>query len=76
MEEASNLLNEINLMPLKEEYTKEEIEDYIKVVNSYPIKNKIISLNKQLHSEKDPLKQAEILNEILSLKGVKKWLKK
>ena len=54
-----------------EKYNKEEIEDYIKVINAYPTKRKENELNKKLKEEKDPLKQASILSEIMSLKGVK-----
>ena len=55
----------------KDDYSNEEIDDYISVINSYPIKNKVNELNKKLRDETDPLKQANILSEILSLKGVK-----
>ena len=48
-----------------------KIEDYIKVINSYPIKRKIAKLNQELKEETNPIKQANILSEILSLKGVK-----
>ena len=58
-------------MNKEETYTDEEIEDYINVINSYPVKNKVNELNKELKSEKDPLKQAEILSQIMSLKGVR-----
>ena len=70
-EAVNKLLSEIINMNLKEEYTDEEIDDYIKVINAYPIKNKINDLNKKLKEEEDPLKKANILSEILSLKGVK-----
>lgn len=70
-EEESKLVNEIINMNLSDEYNKEEIDDYIKVVNDYPIKRKVNELNNKLKEEKDPLKQASILSEILSLKGVK-----
>jgi len=65
------LFNEILNMNINEEYIMEEIEDYIKVINSYPIKNKVDELNKKIKEETDPIKQASILSEILSLKGVK-----
>jgi len=63
--------NEIINMDLKEKYSKEEIEDYIKVINSYPINKKTNELNKKIKEEQDPIKQANILMEILTLKGVK-----
>ena len=70
-EEITKIFNEITNMNIKDKYSKEEIEDYIKVINSYPINKKNNELNKKLKEEKDPIKQASILSEILSLKGVK-----
>ena len=70
-EEQSNLLKEIMTMKLKDMYIDEEIEDYIKVINKYPTKKKEEQLNEMLKEEKDPIKQAIILSEKLSLKGVK-----
>ena len=64
-------LNEIINMNIKDDYTEEEINDYIKVINEYPVKNRINELNKMLKVETDPKKQIELLNEIMSLKGVK-----
>ena len=58
-------------MDIKEKYSKEEINDYIKLINSYPIDKKSVELNQKLKEEKDPIKQASILMEILTLKGVK-----
>ena len=75
-EEEIKLFNEIMTLKLKDTYVEEEIEDYIKVINSYPLKNKVNELSKKIKDEKDPIKQASILSEILSLKGVKQWLKK
>ena len=70
-EELLKIFNEINSMNLKEKYSEEEIEDYIKVVNSYPINKKTDDLEKKIKEEKDPIKQANMLAEILILKGVK-----
>ena len=70
-EEEIKLFNEIMTLKLKDTYVEEEIEDYIKVINSYPLKNKVNELSKKIKDEKDPIKQASILSEILSLKGVK-----
>ena len=70
-EQERKLFNEIINMNTFEKYKKEEIEDYIKVINSYPTKKKENELNKLLKEEKDPIKQANILKEIMSLKGVK-----
>lgn len=70
-EELIKIFSEIISMNLKEKYNKEEIYDYIKVVNSYPVNKKTDELNKKLKEEIDPIKQASILSEILILKGVK-----
>ncbi len=70
-EEELKLFNEIVNLDVNTSYNHEEIEDYIKVVNNYPIKRKENELKQKLAEEKDPLKQASILSEILSLKGVK-----
>ena len=70
-EDEYKLFKEIVGLSLNDEYNMEEIEDYIKVINSFPVKRKVSELQKQLKEENDPLKQASILSEILSLKGVK-----
>lgn len=70
-EEINKTFNEIINMNLKDKYSKEEINDYIKVVNSYPINKKTDELERKMKEEKDPIKQANILAEILTLKGVK-----
>lgn len=70
-EEILKEFNEIINMNINEMYTLEEINDYIKVINSYPIRKKENELKEMLKKEIDPIKQAKILSEILSLKGVK-----
>ncbi len=71
-EEELKLFNEIlSIDNLAAEYSNEEIDDYIKVINSYPVKKKESELKEKLKKETDPLKQAKILSEIMSLKGVK-----
>ena len=70
-DEINKTFNEIINMNLKDKYSKEEINDYIKVVNSYPINKKTDELERKMKEEKDPIKQANILAEILTLKGVK-----
>ena len=75
-ESELKLFNEIVNMNKPEKYNDVEINDYIKVINDYPIKMKEKELNEKLKEEKDPKKQAKIAIEIMSLKGVKQWLKK
>lgn len=75
-EELIEMLNKIIAFVDKEEYTDEEINDYILVVNNYLKKEKIKNLNIELTNEIDPIKKAEILGKILEVKGVKIWSKK
>ena len=70
-EELLKVLYEIINMDMKDEYTNEEIEDYISVIKNYFKKSKISKLEKSLKEETDPLKQAQILSEIMAVKGVK-----
>ena len=70
-EELLKIFNEIINMDINESHNIEEIDDYIKVINSYPIVKKENELKENLKKETDPIKQAKILSEILSLKGVK-----
>ena len=72
-EEILNALKDIIAMDIKEEFEVREIEDYIFVINDYHKKVKIDSLNKMLKEEKDPLKQAKISEEIMEIRGVKKY---
>ena len=50
------MLNKIISYVDKEEYTKEEINDYIEVINIYLRKEKVKSLEKELRQEIDPIK--------------------
>ena len=70
-EDEVKLFNEVINMNLNSKYNSLEIEDYISVVNNYPVKKKVNDLEKQLKEEEDPIKQAQILSEMLALKGVK-----
>ena len=49
----------------------DEIDDYIKCVNSFYQKNIIDKLKQDLKKEMDPMKQANILKEIMKIRGVK-----
>lgn len=69
--ELVNIFNSIIMMDLKEKCSSEEIDDYINLINSYPVNKKTEELNKKLKEEIDPIRKANILMEILTLKGVK-----
>ena len=62
---------EIIALSLKKEYTEVEINDYIKCVNDFYKKNIIDKLKFDLSKEMDPMKQANILKEIMKIRGVK-----
>ena len=62
---------EIITLNLKKEYTNDEIDDYIKCVNDFYKKNIIDKLKLDLSKEIDPMKQANILKEIMKIRGVK-----
>ena len=68
--EVLNVLEKISAMNLKEQYTKEEIADYIEVINAEVKKEKVKNLEQKLKKETDPMLQLKILNEIANIKGV------
>lgn len=70
-EELLEILNKIIAYIDKEDYTKEEINDYIEVVNNYLKKEKVKNLEKELKEEINPIKKAEILKKIMEVKGVR-----
>lgn len=69
--ELLDKLNYIISYVEKEDYSLEEINDYISVINGYLKKQKIKSLEIELREEIDPIKKAEILKKIMEVKGVK-----
>lgn len=69
--DVADTFQEIINQNLKNTYTTEEIDDYIKCVNEYYKKNIIDKLKLDLSKETDPMKQANILKEIMKIRGVK-----
>ena len=65
------LFTEIMNMEIYAQYSEEEINDYINLINSYTVNKKSEDLKRKITEETDPIKQAQILSEILLLKGVK-----
>ncbi len=61
-------LSEILVLPLKENYTVLEIEDYIQTILDYNMKMEIERLKKVMKEEIDPLKKAEYATQIMTLK--------
>ena len=63
-----NTINKINKQNTKEEYSNEEIEDYIKVIKDFNVKEEIKRLTNKMKNLTDPLDKAKIAEEIVSLK--------
>lgn len=61
-------INKINKNNHKESYKLEEIEDYINVIREYNVKEEVKRLTRKMEGITDPLKQAQIAEEILKLK--------
>lgn len=66
--ELIRTLGEIEQLNLKEDYTIEEIEDYLNTIKEYNVKNGQAELQKQLKEERDLKEKVRIANEILALK--------
>ena len=70
--DVSDTFKEIIAQNLKKEYTKEEIDDYIKCVNEFYKKNTIEKLKYDMfNKETDPMEQAKKLKEIMKKRGVR-----
>ena len=69
--DVSDTFMDIINKSIKKEYTSEEIEDYIKCINECYKKSIIDKLKLDLSREPDPMKQANILKEIMKIRGVK-----
>ena len=65
-----DIFSEIYSLNLKKEYTIEEIEDYIKCINEEYKEGIIKKLKLDISREPDPMKQADILKEIMKIRGV------
>ncbi len=55
-------------LDLKEDYTIDEINDYIEVIKEYNIKSEINRLKEKMRLEVDPIKKAELAQKIVKLK--------
>ncbi len=61
-------LGKISSLELKEDYTLEEIEDYIKAIQQYNIQYEIDRMKIRLKEEVDPMKKAKYAEKIVELK--------
>lgn len=67
-EKLLNVLGEINRLGLKEEFTQDEIDDYINVINEFNLKKECNNLGKKIHNELSPIEKAKLLQRIIDLK--------
>lgn len=62
------IINKLNSLDIKDDYSLEEINDYIKVIEERNIVQEIKRLQKSMQEEVEPLKKAEICQRIIELK--------
>lgn len=67
-EELSATLEEIMSLQIKEEYKKEEIEDYIRAINENKIENSMKYLKESMRKTNDELKKRELSEQIVEMK--------
>ncbi len=67
-ETSNQVVSDLINSNLKEEFSEEEIEDYINIINDYNINMEINRLMDLMRKENDPLKKADISNKILELR--------
>ena len=71
IEKDTNLtetINKVNKNINTEDYTLEEINDYINVIKEYNVNNAIKRMQNKMHEIADPLKKAELAQKIIDLK--------
>lgn len=61
-------IGKIEALNLKDNYTKDEINDYINVIKKYNIKNECERLKQEMKKETDSLKKAVLAQKIVELK--------
>lgn len=61
-------LGEILSLPLKEEYTLDEIEDYIRAIRQYNVRYEQQRLKREMQKITDPIEKAKIAQRIIELK--------
>ena len=66
--ELTKTIKKINQNMTNDNYTIEEINDYIKVIKEYNIKDAIERMQEKIKKQIDPLKKAEIAQQIINLK--------
>jgi len=66
--ELVNLIGELEIENIKDEYSMDEINDYIKTVREYSVKNEIKRLEQQIKNEIDVVKKAQHAESIRKLR--------
>jgi DNA primase len=66
--ELLDTLNKVMYLPLPEDYIREEIDDYIKVLNDYTITLEIKRLEEIFKNTNSEIDKANIANQIIELK--------
>ena len=64
-------INKIISLDLKEEYSTEEIKDYINTIKDYNKKNEENRLKEKIRMEIDPIKKAALAQKIVEIKQMK-----
>ena len=67
-EELTKVFEEIEALNLNDNYTKEEIDDYIKLIQEYNVNLRIKDLENKLKQSTDDKTKLNLLNEILKLR--------
>ena len=67
-EELTQTIKKVNQNMKSDDYTEEEINDYINVIKEYNIKDAIERMQEKMKKQTDPLKKAEIAQQIINLK--------
>ena len=67
-EELTQTIKKVNQNMTNDNYTIEEINDYIKVIKEYNIRDAIERMQEKIKKQIDPLKKAEIAQQIINLK--------
>ena len=70
-EEYMNTIKEINKHNIKENFTMDEINDYINVILDYNIEEEKKRLTKLLHETNDSMKKVEIGQKLVELKKLR-----
>jgi len=66
--EFKETLKKVNKNMTSDEYTLEEIDDYINVIKEYNTKSAIKRMQEKMKSLEDPIQKAEIAQKIIDLK--------